>query len=311
MKHWIFCATAHRDFGISDPMEILRQRFSDRFWGLGKKTPNRRDLKAGDRVVFYLGLPHKAFAASAVLESDSFDLNPTQQANLSHGMEFYRTEYGVRLVETNTWEQPRRVETVVQELSFIQNDNWGVYLQGGVRYLPEADFEAIMRGSIPVESLGGSIPFAQSAAVFASQSEFALESHLEEFIDKNWNRIDFGRKLTRYATDEENGRQFPAGQWSIDFLCTDTSNGNLVVVELKKGQTSDATVSQILQYITWVEENIADQGQHVEGIIVAKEIDDSLRYALKKQPHVQVLTYRVDFTFQKPVQTGNAAASHA
>jgi len=132
-----------------------------------------------------------------------------------------------------------------------------------------------------------------------SQSEFALEIHLEEFIDKNWNRIDFGRKLKRYTSEDENGRQFPAGQWSIDFLCADEISGNLVVVELKKGQTSDATVGQILRYIAWVEENIADEGQRVDGIVVATDVDDALRYAVKNQPHIQVLTYRVDFALQK------------
>lgn len=33
--------------------------------------------------------------------------------------------------------------------------------------------------------------------VAASEAEFALEAHLEEFIDKNWNSINFNRKLKR------------------------------------------------------------------------------------------------------------------
>jgi restriction system protein len=173
-----------------------------------------------------------------------------------------------------------------------------VYFQGGVRYLPEGDFEAIAQHVLALTAGIGVTPVPTTSSVL-SQSEFALEAHLEEFIDKNWNRIDFGRKLKRYSSEDENGRQFPAGQWSIDFLCTDEMSGHLVVVELKKGQTSDATVGQILRYIAWVEENIADEGQKVDGIIVARDIDEALRYAVKNQHHIHVLTYRVDFTLQK------------
>lgn len=305
MYCWIFCATAHKEIGIPDPETIVRQRFADQFWGLGEKTSNRRALKAGDRVVFYLGNPHKAFGASAVLASDSFAPSPVEQEELSHSLEFYRAPYGVRLKETSIWEHRCRVDDVLGSLTFIENRaNWGVYFQGGVRYLPESDFEVITQRVFTVAA-GVSDTRVPAAPSVLSQSEFALETHLEEFIDKNWHHIDFGRKLKRYTSEDENGRQFPAGQWSIDFLCTDDMSGDLVVVELKKGQTSDATVGQILRYIAWVEENIADQDQRVEGIIVARDIDEALRYAVKNQPHIHVLTYRVDFTLQKATPTKN------
>ncbi|MGH9517544.1 MAG: PDDEXK nuclease domain-containing protein, partial [Terriglobales bacterium] len=258
-----------------------------------------------------LGTPHKAFAASAVLASDNFTLSAAEQVQLSHDMEFYRAPYGVRLQETNIWNRPCRVDDVLSQLTFIENkDNWGVYFQGGVRYLPERDFEIITNCAVS-PSPGLLEPNLHQISSTITQSEFALETHLEEFIDKNWNHINFGRQLNRYATDEENGRQFPAGQWSIDFLCTDTESGSLVILELKKGQTSDATVGQILRYIAWVEEKIAKKDQRVEGIIIAKEVDEALRYAVKNLPHIKVLTYQVDFTLHKPVALKSAVSSLA
>lgn len=189
------------------------------------------------------------------------------------------------------------MEDVVSALSFIENkENWGVYLQGGVRYLPQRDFEAITEHVLPITLSSSSGP---RDGFLVSPTEFALETHLEEFMDKNWGRIDFGRRLQRYVTEEGNGRQFPAGQWSIDFLCKDTATGSLVVIELKKGQTSDATVGQLLRYMAWVEENVAETGQKVEGIIIARDVDDALRYALKRAAGASVLTYRVDFALQK------------
>jgi restriction system protein len=81
----------------------------------------------------------------------------------------------------------------------------------------------------------------------------------------------------------------------------DEQSRNLVVVELKRGQTSDATVGQVLRYISWVEENVAEQGQKVEGIIIAREIDDALRYAVKNQ-RIDVLVYKVNFSLVKPTR---------
>ena len=128
-----------------------------------------------------------------------------------------------------------------------------------------------------------------------SESQFALEAHLEEFIDKNWKHINFGAELARYEVDDQNGRQFPAGAWSIDFLCTDKANGDFVVIELKRGKTSDAAVGQVLRYVGWVAENLAKPGQRVRGIIISQEVDDALKYAVKGLSNVSVLTYKVRF----------------
>lgn len=300
MNYWMFSVTSHKEDGKTfNPEEILRQRFNDRFWGLGEKTPNRKALQAGDRVVFYLGNPHKAFAASAVLGSAMFTLSPAEQKEFAHDTQFFQTTYGVRLEQTVIWENPHRVEDLLPSLSFIENkEYWGSYFQGGVRQLRESDFEIICANVTPSASVL-TPNIARSASPVAA-AEFALESHLEEFMDRNWHHINFGRKLKRYRIDEQSGRQFPAGQWSIDFLCVDEDRKCLVVVELKKGQTSDATVGQVLRYISWVRENIAEKRQAVEGIIIAREFDQALHYALKEQPHISVLTYRVDFTLQKP-----------
>ena len=127
-----------------------------------------------------------------------------------------------------------------------------------------------------------------------SESQFALEAHLEEFMFNNWKQIDFGEKLWLYIDGEQNGRQYPAKTWSIDFLCTD-ERGDFVVIELKRGKTSDSAVGQVLRYIGWVQDNLATPGQKVRGIIITHEMDDALRYAARSLPHVRIMTYQIDF----------------
>ncbi len=45
--------------------------------------------------------------------------------------------------------------------------------------------------------------------------------------------------------------------------------------------------------MNWVRENVASAGQNVRGIIVASEVDETLRYAAKGLPNVSVKTYSV------------------
>ena len=279
------------DGRIFAPEEVLRQRLEDEFFGLGERTPNRRLLKRSDRIVFYLGSPLKTFAATAVLATDSFRLNPEDVKKYAHGTKFYETEYGVRIAEIRVWEAQRLIETLLPDLQFIENKPfWMTYLQGGVRQISETDFRVITGEFERARSNQPTTPVNAE-----SVSEFALEAHLEEFIDRNWDRINFGCALTRYEAEDQNGRQFPAGAWSIDFLCRDQTTGELVVVELKKGRSSDSTVGQLLRYMSWVRENVAEAGQGVREIIIAKDVDDALRYAVKELPGVSVLTYRVNF----------------
>lgn len=292
MNYWIFIVTAHKlDDESYTAEEIFQQRMKDKFWGLGEKTPNRRALQQGDQIIFYVGLPHKVFAGSATISTGSCQLTKDAQDAVSHGTKFYRAEFGVQLDNIRIWEHPRPVEELVPSLKFIVNkESWFAYFQGGVRQITEEDFRTVTTGLVPPEAERLAAP-----RNIENQAQFALESHLEEFIDRNWNSISFGSNLLRYRTEDQDGRQFPAGPWSIDFLCMDKDTGELVVIELKRGKSSDSTVGQLLRYMGWVKENLSKSQKNVRGLIIAKEVDEALRYAVGGLPQVGVLTYKVDF----------------
>jgi hypothetical protein len=142
----------------------------------------------------------------------------------------------------------------------------------------------------------------------ASEEEiqFALELHLEEFMEENWSRIDFGRELALYqAPDGRSGRQFPTEIGVIDFLCVDKTSGGFVVIELKRGRGSDKVLGQCQRYMGWVQERLATGGEDVRGLIIAPSRDDRLRFALKVAPNVDMLTYRVQFQLAKPGESAN------
>jgi len=75
---------------------------------------------------------------------------------------------------------------------------------------------------------------------------FYMESQLEDFLIENWDRTELGQK---YDLIEEDGeivsQQYKTGIGRVDILAQDKKTGELVVIELKKNQTSDDTIGQL------------------------------------------------------------------
>lgn len=121
-------------------------------------------------------------------------------------------------------------------------------------------------------------------------SEFAYEKDLQNFLAKNLHAIEPG--LTIYEDEGIKGIEFPAGGRFIDILALDTSN-NWVIVELKVSKGYDRVVGQLLRYIAWVRRNLAENGQEVRGVIVAREISQDLLLACSELPNIQLFEYQL------------------
>lgn len=127
-------------------------------------------------------------------------------------------------------------------------------------------------------------------------SAFALEKHLEDFLVKNWAQTELGREYDIYTEDGESvGQQYLTDTGPLDLLAIKKDKSELLVVELKKGRASDAVVGQVLRYMGFVKEDLAESGQTVRGVIIALESDVRLRRALAVVPNVQFYRYQIDF----------------
>jgi hypothetical protein len=129
--------------------------------------------------------------------------------------------------------------------------------------------------------------------------EFILEKQLEDFLIKNWENTDLGKKYDLiYENDELLSQQFNTKEvGEIDILTKDKSDGRYVVIELKKNQTSDATVGQMLRYMGWVEQNLS-KNSPAKGIIIASNYDKKLLYALQKVKGVELFIYSLNFNLK-------------
>jgi restriction system protein len=67
------------------------------------------------------------------------------------------------------------------------------------------------------------------------------------------------------------------------------------VVELKRGRASDVVVGQVLRYMGYVKEEIAEDDQTVEGVVIALDDDQRLRWALSSVPAISFYRYEVSF----------------
>jgi restriction system protein len=73
----------------------------------------------------------------------------------------------------------------------------------------------------------------------------------------------------------------------------------LLVVELKKGRASDVVVGQVLRYMGYVKEMLAEENQNVKGIIIAMEDDQRIRRALAMVPNIDFFRYEISFKLKK------------
>ena len=131
-------------------------------------------------------------------------------------------------------------------------------------------------------------------------SVFALEKHLEDFLVKNWKQTDLGRQYDIYEEDGEiAGQQYPSDTGPIDILAISKDKKELLVVELKRGRVSDNVVGQIQRYMGYVQEELAEEGQVVKGVIIALEDDLRIRRALAVTQNIQFYRYQVSFKLFK------------
>ncbi len=126
---------------------------------------------------------------------------------------------------------------------------------------------------------------------------FGLERHLHNFMFDNWRLIALSKEWDLYEEDGEvAGYEYDTKEIGrIDLLARHKTKPGWLVIELKRNQTCDDTVGQVLRYMGWVRSHLAAPKDAIEGLIVAHETDPRLRYALQMVADVRLMLYKVNF----------------
>ena len=179
-------------------------------------------------------------------------------------------------------------------------------LGGGTyrRYQPTQDASPIMTTDDVSPSEGEDD--ARQTEIFTSEeaeegvvtegAEFAYERDLQNYLVKNLGLIEPGLRL--YNEDGITGREYPVGGRRIDILAVD-GDGALVVIELKVSRGHDQVIGQILWYLGWIKANLAEEGQGVRGIIIAKDISEGLRLACSMTQDISLREYKISFSLDE------------
>jgi RecB family endonuclease NucS len=120
-----------------------------------------------------------------------------------------------------------------------------------------------------------------------------FEKDLEDFLVENLNLVEPGLSLF-FDESGRSGRQYQTDIGNIDILCK--NQGEIIVIELKKGRVGDQVVGQISRYIGWTKEFLA-KGQNVRGIIIVHDYDPKLKYAVRAHENLRLKYYEIQLRF--------------
>ncbi len=157
-----------------------------------------------------------------------------------------------------------------------------------------------------IESLLGKAPATSGPMIVSTNPDiedpvaFAMEKHLESFLVANWDQTVLSKDYSIYEEDGEPvGQQYATDAGPIDVLAISKNKKRLLVVELKRGRATDVVVGQVLRYMGFIKEQVAEADQTVEGAIIALEDDQKMRWALLSVPSISFYRYQISFKLVK------------
>jgi hypothetical protein len=112
------------------------------------------------------------------------------------------------------------------------------------------------------------------------------EKMLEDLLEFNLHLLEKGLTLI--------GRQYQTLVGPIDLLAID-SNGDYVVIELKKSRAGDRVIGQIQRYRGYILQELARSNQRVRGMIVSRTVDKKLKYAVRALQAEPVQLFQFEF----------------
>lgn len=232
--------------------------------------------------------------------TDDWDLKPGQVFTGTRAVEWFGVNYPklrpssikAHLVQASTNDASRlhhSSTTAAHDLLFkVDRGQYRLYEPGNdpapVRELVEGDIareEEIVEASDEDDERGAE----------PGSSEFLLERDLQRYLAENLECIEPGLQL--YDADGIRGIEFDAGGGRrIDILAIDRS-GALVVLELKVSKGYDRVVGQLLRYVNWIRQNLADPEQRVRGMIICRTMSEDLRLACSSIEEIELFEYKL------------------
>lgn len=278
--------------------ELDRDLSDDR--GLDQKdfvrnvAPQLQKHLPGRTEKYYEGSARQLYKFAVLMQPGDIILVPSGEQGRYH-IGIIRSEYYYASAEEHfPYRHRRDVEWVAER----GKENFSDALKNSLR--AQMTVFSISRHAEEIERLLSGAHTTLPDQGIENIEEFGMESHLEDFIVENWNRLN---AFKNYALHEEDGeivgQQYSTNIGRIDILARSKDRREWLVIELKKGKTSDDVVGQTLRYIGWIKRNETQSNETVRGIIISGKSDERLEYALETLTDISLMTYAVSFDLKK------------
>lgn len=136
------------------------------------------------------------------------------------------------------------------------------------------------------------------SALRASEENTSLSYDYEKDMQKNffekWNNIGFSEDY--YIVDESHEGKYKAGEiGEIDLLAHHRTKNEWLILEFKRGMSSDKVVGQTLRYMGWVYKNLANSADKINGAIICSDFDENVELSLNMLSDIKMYVYnRID-----------------
>jgi hypothetical protein len=146
MYYWVFVVKDHyMDGDLVSALDIAKERVGGRFWLISKRYASMKALSEGGSAVFYAtGRDGRFFVGDGTFSTSPRPLDIEMSMHAKGHPSEKMTHY-IRFDTARLWQNPVKVEDLVEKLSFIsRKEKWYVYFRGSLRRIPEQDYNIIM-----------------------------------------------------------------------------------------------------------------------------------------------------------------------
>jgi hypothetical protein len=122
-------------------------------------------------------------------------------------------------------------------------------------------------------------------------TNFTYERDLQYSLRDQAEELFAGYKI---FGENDTGVEYSIGGKRIDLLLENKSENKLLAIELKADVADFRTFGQISMYLSLLEKEFP--GKEIAGIVIAGEIDDTLKIAAKRDKSVKLKSYKMALT---------------
>ena len=128
---------------------VALARLRKKVWPLYQRTPFRNKISENDKCLIYISGSSGVFTQHFISNANikGLKISGIDKLNEDEYMTYGVPSMYLNLENIAIYKNPINIRDYVNKLAFIGNkDNWGVYMQGGVRKISNEDYNLLIDG---------------------------------------------------------------------------------------------------------------------------------------------------------------------